>query len=166
MDERAGEGGALHLAAGELVGSVKAAVGQADGFKKVPGSVFAQRVRPAREQEGKKDIFFHGEGGEEVEELEDEADLELAQAGEGVVVHGVEREAVDVHLAGAGGVEGAEDVKEGAFATAAGSGDSDDLPGENFQANAPEGIHLGIAGLVGFMEIAGFEHKKAGLRDM
>jgi len=149
-----------------LVGAVEAAVGQADGFKKVAGPGFAQGVRPSGEQERKKNVFLHGEGGEEVEELKDEADFELAQAGEGVVVHGVEREAVDVHLAGAGGVEGAEDVKEGAFAAAAGSGDGDDFPRENFQAHAPEGIHLGIAGLVGFVEIAGFEHKKAGLRDM
>ena len=101
-----------------------------------------------------------------MEELEDEADFELAKAGEGVVVHGVEGQAINVGLARSGGIEGTEDMKEGAFAAAAGTGDGDNFAGEDFQTDAPEGIHPGIAGLVGFMKISCFEHKKAGLRDM
>ena len=101
-----------------------------------------------------------------MEELENEADFHLAKAGEGIVVHGVKGKAVDIGLSRGGGVEGAEDVKEGAFAATAGSRNGDNFTGQNFQANAPQGIHLGITGLVGFVEIACFEHKKAGLRDM
>jgi hypothetical protein len=165
VHEGAGESGTLELAAGELVGAVMGAVGQTDGLEEAVGADFAGGVGAAGEEKGKEDVLFHGQGGEEVEELEDEADFELAQAGEGVVVHGVEGQAFEVDLAGGGGVERAEDVKEGAFPAATGSGDGHDLARENFEGNASEGLHPCIAGLVGFVEITRFEHKKAGLGD-
>lgn len=100
-----------------------------------------------------------------MEELEDEANFKLAQGGELVVIKGVEGVAFEVDLARGGGIESAEDMEKGAFAAAAGAGNGDDLAGEDFQGDAPEGIHLDIPGLVGFMEIASFQHKKASLRD-
>jgi hypothetical protein len=45
-----------------------------------------------------------------VEELKDEADLELAEGGEFVVVKGMEGVAFKVDLARGGGVEGTEDM--------------------------------------------------------
>jgi hypothetical protein len=165
VDEGTGEGGSLELAAGELVGSMAGAVGQTHGVKEGPGPGFACRISPTGEEEGEKDIFLHREGGEEVEKLEDKADLELAEGGELVVVEGVKGMALEIDLAGGGSVEGAENVEEGAFAATAGPSDGNDLAREDLQADGAEGIHFGIAGLVGFMEIACFEHKKAGLRD-
>ena len=127
VNEGAGEGGALELAAGELVGAVMSAIRQADGVEEVAGSGFAERIGPAGEEEGEKDVFLNGEGGEEMEKLEYEADLELPEGGELVIVQGVEGVAFEVDLAGGGGVESAEDVEEGAFSATAGSGDGNDL---------------------------------------
>jgi hypothetical protein len=45
-----------------------------------------------------------------MEELKDEADFELAEGGELVVVEGVEGVALKVDLARGGGVEGTEDM--------------------------------------------------------
>jgi hypothetical protein len=153
------------LAAGELVGAVMGAVGQTHGLEEVAGPAFAQRIGPAGQKKGEKHIFLHSQGGKEMEELEDEADLELAQGGELIVVKGMEGVPLKVDLAGGGCVEGTEDMQEGAFAAATGSGDGHDLARENFEGNASESLHLGIAGLVGLMKIACLEHKKAGLRD-
>jgi len=86
VHEGAGESGTLELAAGKLVGAVMGAVGQTDGLEEVPGSGFAERIGPAREEEGEKDVFLNGEGGEEMEKLEHEADLQLPEGGELVVV--------------------------------------------------------------------------------
>ena len=132
VDEGAGEGGALHLATGELVRAVMATVRESDGFKKVAGPSFTGGIGPTGQKQGKKDVFFHGEGWEEVKELEDKADFKLTKAGEGVVVHGVKGKTVDIGLSRGGGVEGAEDVEEGAFAAAAGASDGHDLPWKDF----------------------------------
>lgn len=166
MDEGTGEGGALHLAAGELVGAVVAAIGQADGFKQIAGAGFSDGIGTAGEEEGKKDVFFHGEGRKKVEELENKTDFQLAEAGEGIVVHGVDGKALQVNLTGSGGIEGSKNVQESAFATPAGPRNGHDFPGKDFEGDPAESLHLGIARLIGLMEIACFEHKKAGLRDM
>ena len=110
VNEGTGQGGALELAAGKLVGSVMGAIGQTHGVEEVAGSGFAQGIGPAGKEEGEKDVFLEGEGGEEMEKLEHEANLELPEGGELVVVQGVEGMAFKVDLAGGRGVEGSEDV--------------------------------------------------------
>lgn len=50
VHEGAGEGGALELAAGELVGAVMGTVGQTHGIEEVAGPGFTQRVRSAGEK--------------------------------------------------------------------------------------------------------------------
>ena len=83
-----------------------------------------------------------------------------------VVVKRVERMTLQVGLAGGGGIEGSENVEEGAFAASAGSSDGDDFARQDFDGYAAEGIDASVPSLIGLMEITSFEHKKSALRDM
>src|SRR4051794_6321899 len=70
--EGASDGGTLQLTAGQLGGQVLHAVGEADSLEQLGGAAVAAR---AIEQQGQLDVLAHGERGDEVEELEHEADL-------------------------------------------------------------------------------------------
>lgn len=104
MDEGAGEGGALHLAAGELMRAVVGAIGESDGGEEFAGSLPAEGIGPAGEQEGEEDVFLDGQRGEEVKELEHKTDLEASKGGEFGIVERVEGVSLEVGLTGRGGI--------------------------------------------------------------
>jgi hypothetical protein len=81
VDESTSEGGSLELSTGQLVGAMVGAVGELDGFKEIVGSVPSRGVHTSGEEEGEKNVFFDRKGGEEVEELKNEADSEAAKCG-------------------------------------------------------------------------------------
>lgn len=81
VDEGTSEGGSLELASGKLMRPVMRAIAQADGGEKFTGTGMGRGVHPTGEEEGKENVFFDREGGEEVEELENEADSEAAECG-------------------------------------------------------------------------------------
>jgi hypothetical protein len=81
VDEGTSEGGSLELSAGKLVGAMVGAVGELDGFKEIVGSVPSRGVHTSGEEEGEENVFLDRKGGEEVEELENEADSEAAKCG-------------------------------------------------------------------------------------
>jgi hypothetical protein len=78
MNEAAGEGGALKLAAGELVGSMMGSVGQSDGGQQFLGTLAGLSVDSARKKEGEKNVFLDGQRGEEVEKLENKSDFKTS----------------------------------------------------------------------------------------
>src|SRR6185295_10877755 len=82
-DERAGDGDALLLAARELGGPMRPPVVEADLADHLvdPGLV----ELPSRELERKHDVLLRGEHGQQVEELEDEADVLAPELREVVV---------------------------------------------------------------------------------
>ncbi len=86
VDEGAGDGDALALAAGELVGLVHHAGAEVDGLEDGLGAGGALGGGGAVVDEGQLDVVERGGAGEEIEGLEDEADLLVANAGEFVVV--------------------------------------------------------------------------------
>ena len=81
VDEGTGEGGSLELSTGKLVGAMVGAVGELDGFKEIVGSVPSRGVHTSGEEEWEENVFLDRKGGEEVEELENEADSEAAERG-------------------------------------------------------------------------------------
>ena len=81
VDEGTGEGGSLELSTRELVGAMVGAVGELDGFKEIVGTVPSRGVHTSGEEEREKNVFLDRKGGEEVEELENEADSEAAECG-------------------------------------------------------------------------------------
>ena len=136
VDQGAGEGGPLELASGKLMRPVMRAIAQADGGEKFTGTGMGRGVHPTGEEEGKENVFFDREGGEEVEELENKADSESSECGQFVVVKGVEGVSFEIGLARRGGVEGSEDMKESTFSAAAGAGDGNDFTWEDFESDA------------------------------
>ena len=98
---------------------------------------------------GEHDVFERGEVGDEVELLEDEADLFGAEVIEGGGAHGAGVGAVDAELAAGGLVEAAEEIDEGAFAGAGGAGDGDPLAGDDREGGVGQGADgAGAAGVV------------------
>ena len=75
MEEGASHGGALELAARKLVGTVVSAVGELNGAEEFASASTGGRGDAASEEERKEYIFFDRESGEEVKELEYEADF-------------------------------------------------------------------------------------------
>jgi len=136
VDQGAGEGGSLELASGKLMRPVMRAIAQAHGGEKFTGTGMGRGVHPTGEKEGKENVFFDREGGEEVEELENKADSESSEGGQFVVVKGVEGVSFEIGLARSGGVEGSEDMKESTFSAAAGAGDGNDFTWEDFESDA------------------------------
>ena len=86
VDQGAGDGDALALAAGELVGLVHHAGAEVDGLEDFLGAGDALGGGGAVVDEGQLDVVQGGGAGEQVEGLEDEADFLVADAGELVVV--------------------------------------------------------------------------------
>jgi len=81
VDEGTSEGGSLELSTGQLVGAMVGAVGELDGFKEIVGTVPSRGVHTSREEEREENVFLDRKGGEEVEELENEADSEASECG-------------------------------------------------------------------------------------
>ena len=87
-DERAGDGHALALAARELVGLVRHAVGRGPTISSAPPRLASRSsLGDARVDERQLDVVEGGGARQQVEGLEDEADLAVADGGQLVVVH-------------------------------------------------------------------------------
>ena len=81
-DDGAGDGDALFLAAGELAGKWSRRSPRPTSLRAVAALFAALAAGEAGELEGEFDVFEGGEDGDEVEGLEDEADVVVAPAGE------------------------------------------------------------------------------------
>src|SRR3954463_14888310 len=75
VDERAGDGDPLALSARKLVGTVRHAVGELDGRERAHGALLAVGRRDARVDERQLYVVQGRGAREQVEGLEDEADL-------------------------------------------------------------------------------------------
>ena len=115
-DQRAGDGDALLLAAGQLVRAVVQALLEPQrGHEQVePGAVRFL----AGQRQRHDDVLLGGEHRQQVEALEDEADLVAAQHGQLVVGHGGDVGAVEHDVPAGGGVESGERVHQCGFAGA------------------------------------------------
>jgi len=160
VHEGAGHGGALHFAAAHLVGESAGARGEADEVEHFGGAGAGVFGAFAAEEEGEFDILDRGHGGEEVEELEDDAESFPAVGGEGGLVGGVEGQAVDENFAGVGTVESAEQVEQRAFAAAAGSGHGAESEGFDFQRHVAQGVHFAGGRGINAGDMAQADHAK------
>jgi hypothetical protein len=95
VDQGAGDGDALALAAGELVGLVVHARFEADVGERLLGALDALGGGRAVVDERQLDVVQRGGAGQQVEGLEDEADFLVADAGELVVVQLADQLAVE-----------------------------------------------------------------------
>ena len=124
-DDRAGNGRALLLAAGDLIRiffqQLRDAELRRDGLE--PCAKLA--LRHAREHERQIDVVLDREGVEQVELLKDEAEIVAAEGGAVGLADGREVFAVEQHLAGGRLVEPGEDIQERGLAGAGFAHDGD-----------------------------------------
>ena len=151
VDQGAGDGHALHLSAGHLVGLVLQAVAQADGHEGVDGAAaaFGGADRGVVHQ-GQLDVLHRRGFRQQVVVLEDEADFAVAQHGALGLRHGAHAGAVQQVFAAGGGVEAAQRVEQGRFARARGAHDGDELALVDGERHAAQGVHR----LVAHLEVA------------
>ena len=131
VDERAGDGHALLLAARELVGMMVRAIRQAHEFERPqrPGVEFFRRQTRAPVEHWQLHIFQRRGPREEVEALEDEPDFLIAEVGQRVAVERGNIHAVEPVASAGRAVEAAEDVHHGGFAGAARAHDREKFAG-------------------------------------
>jgi len=158
VNEGAGDGDALLFAAGELRGSGVGAVLDAHAFEEVLDAFPALGMGNADQLEGEFDVFENGQGGEEVEELEDGADLGASESGETLGIELGELGGADANGSGVGAVDASEAIQEGGFATAGGSHEGDAFAGVDVEGYAAEDR----AGFVGFLDIFDLDDRVGG----
>ena len=127
-DQGAGDGDPLLLTARELVGLVVAAVAQAHALERLPGR--GGGIEPAARavvEQGQLDVLLGAGAGQQIESLEDEADVSVADVGQPVAAEAVD--ALAVQFVGARGrpVQAAEDVHERRLSRSRSAHDGDHL---------------------------------------
>ena len=104
----------------------------------------------ARVQQRQFDVFKGGGPGQEVEALEHEADLLVADVGQLVAVQVVDMDAVQKIIAAAGIVQAAEDVQHGRFSRSGRAHDRHQFAGIDDQVDAFQGFDLDFAAVINF----------------
>src|SRR5919198_110407 len=135
----------LLFASAELVGPVNRAIGHPHQGQEAGGPFLSGGRRRARESHRESDVLLCGQGGHEVEELEDEAHALQAVAHELRVAHVDQVGPVHFDPSRGGPVDAAHEVQEGRLAAAGRSLDGDQLLGLDVHVQAPEGDDLRLA---------------------
>ena len=144
IHQRAGDGDALLLPAGELLGAMVEAVAQTHHLRE-PLAVFETGGEVAAlVEQGDVDVLDDGELLDEVVALEDEAQRAPTEGGERVVIHRRHVHAAEEILPGAGPVEAAEDVEKGGLAGTGRAHDGDVFAGHDGEVHAPQRAHLDV----------------------
>ena len=136
--ERPGDGDALLLAAGELRRQVVDPIGEPDGTQRGFGPLALAAAAHPRVDERELDVGERGGAGDEVEALEDEADLAIADVGCLVVLQAERVGAVEQKRPRRGLVEEADDVHERALAAARAAHDGDVVAPVDHEVDAVE----------------------------
>ena len=138
----AGDRDPLLLAAAELRREMLDAVAQPHPVKQHARPLAHSRFAALGDNRGQGHVLLGGERGEQVEELEDEADVVAPQRGQLLVVQPLVVAAGDGDRPGGRRFEGPDDVQQGALPGARRSHDRDHLAGLDHEVDAIEGAHL------------------------
>ena len=114
-------------------------------LQQLAGARIDLAARPAAQVQRQADVLEARQGRQQVEELEDEADLVAADAGQRVVRQAAQGFAVDGDDAGGGAIESAEQVEQRGLSRARGSDDRDHLAAGDGESDRVEGGHLAFA---------------------
>ena len=150
--EGAGDGGALFLAAGKGGGAEVAAFGQTDVGQGRGRTRTGLGGANAHEREREENLLESGEGGEEIEALENEAAVGEAEGVAGPVVEGAKVVAEQRRVAGVGREEAAEGGEKGALAGAGGTGAEREFAGKDFDRQIAQDLDPAGASAVGFAQ--------------
>lgn len=146
VDEGAGDGDALLLAAGELAGAFAFATGETDAGEEGGGLVLGLATAGAVEEEGDRDVFDEVEGWDEVELLEDEADVAASEGGDAGGGQVIEAGAEEVDLAFIPFEGACGDGEEGGLAATGGADEEVEFALDGGEVGTLEGEGAGITG--------------------
>ena len=143
IDQRAGDSHALLLSTRHFVRLVVQPVTQPDALQ--CGNTAITAAGDARVDEGQLHVGQRRRAWEQVEALEDEADLAVANFGQAIIVHLAHVLSVEqIHAAGRH-IQRPQDVHQGRFAGAGRAHDGHHLAGVDLQRDAAQGMHLKVA---------------------
>ena len=153
IDQGAGNGDPLLLAAGQLVGMVIFATAEPDGGQRLLGPSALLSLRQVAVDERELDVLDRARTRQEIEVLEDEPDFSVADRGALI-----RRKAGDVDAAqpirtAGRPVETAEDVHQGRLARARGPHDRDELTRADLEGHAAERMHFRLTHRVDLREL-------------
>src|SRR4051812_43920547 len=159
-DQGAGDRDPLLLPAGELVGHVAGPRRQPDLVQRRPGP--ARAVALARVHQRQLDVALRAGAGQQVERLEHEADLAVADRRELVVVERDDVLAVELVAAARGVVQAAKDVHHRRLARPGVAHDRDHLALLDAERDVVEGADVDGAGAVDLADVRQLEHGHRG----
>ncbi len=154
-DQGAGDGDALLLAAGELVGAVIEAAFDLQQASEFVEQGLVEGLAGGGDLVGELDVRLCGDRREQIEALEDEADLGPAQAGALRVREARKVFALDQQGAGGRGGKAAEDIEERRFTRAGRANDGDEFARLDVEGDVAQGFDLEFAGTVDLAEMLG-----------
>src|SRR6185503_17664288 len=163
VHESAGDGDALALAAGELARAMLGAIGQSDAIERRTGALSPLvAVDPGVEQR-ELGVFQDRGAREEVEGLENEAELQVADLRELARGEGGDVFAVEPVFALGGRIEASEDVHQRRLAGARRSDDRDELAAIDLEIDPVKRRHCVLAGVVDLIDPLELNQLLAGL---
>ncbi len=157
VDERARDRDALLLTARQLVRKVVKALAEADDLERLHGAAVTLgrlHLRPAVVEQGQLDVVERRGPRQQVEALEHEPDLLVADDGQLVLRHARDVLAVEEVVAARGAVEAPEDVHQRRLAGPRRSRDGDELAGLDVHVRAAQRADDHFADRVGLDQIA------------
>jgi hypothetical protein len=152
-DESAGDRHALLLAAGELGGPVHPPVLEPDRLDELLEPDLVDLLAGDRQRQD--DVLLGRQHGQQVEELEDEADVLAAKPRQGRVVEAGDFRAGDRHAAAGRPIEPREDVHQGRLARAGRPHHGGQLAVIDLKRHSAERVHGGVAFAVAAGEVVG-----------
>ncbi len=158
-DEGAGDRDALLLAARELAGAMARAMGDADLVHHLVDTALALGGGDVVVEQGQLDILAHRQLVDQVEALEDEADVGLAHVGELALREAGDLLSVEQVRTARRAVEHADHVEQGRFAAARRAHDRDELALGDVKVDRVERGRLDRVGAIDLREFAHLEHR-------
>ena len=153
VDEGAGDGHPLHLAAGHLAGLFIQLVAQAHPLQRLLRPAAALRLGYPRQGQRQLHVGQHRLVGDEVIALEHKAHRVVAVGVPVAVPVLFCGAAVDDEIAAGVAVKSADDVQRGGLAAAGGAQNGDELILPELQIDAPQGLHRGPAHRIAFVDV-------------
>src|SRR5258706_5389242 len=157
----AGHGDTLLLPARELARQVSRAMRHADPLQRLVHPLAPLLGLHAAVSERQLDVLEHRQVADQVERLEDEPDLQIADAGPIRERQVGDLLAVQPVLPLARGVEQPEQRQEGRLAAAGGAGDRDVLPLLDLEMDARQGVRLHLVGVENLGHSLELDHRAA-----
>jgi len=143
MDQGAGDGRPLELAAAELVHAVIGAIREADKIDDLVRFPARCGERFAAQEQRQANVFANAHRREQVEELEDDAEFRPAVGGQFGFAGTVQRQPGDDDFTGGRCIESADQMHERALATAARAGDGDEFALRDLERDIVQRGHAG-----------------------